>query len=386
MAQSGSAERYVPQAIFRIVGLFIVLPAFCLPGYAQTCGIDYTVKEGESLAEISARAYGISQQWTVLFYANQDRIGATPSILMPGLSIRIPCLRGRPPAANPEPPPPPSASAPQAAASPPGEAIELSPLVRHVDFLTADGYPPFIDRSLPNGGLMAHLVTASMDLVKESSAGKFEYTMSWINDWAAHLNPLLITKTFDAGFPWVKPDCSKPAELSQDARYRCQKFLFSDPVYEVFTVFFVKTDSAISFAREDEIIGKTLCLPIGSSTYELDKSGRNWIKDNKVLLLSPQTIEECFRLLDLGHADAVVTSDLTGQAIIEALGLKDRVKQLQRPLAIGTFHLIVAKSHPQAATVLFYINSSLAKLRESGEYDKIVDSHLSRYWAAQERK
>jgi len=145
-------------------------------------------------------------------------------------------------------------------------------------------------------------------------------------------------------------------------------------------------DSAITFAREDEIIGKTLCQPAGSSTYELDKGGRNWVKDNKVLLLRPQTIEECFRLLDPGNVHAVVTSDLTGKAIIDALGWGDRVKQLQRPLAIGTFHLIVPKNHPRAGTVLSYINSSLAKLNESGEYDKIVDSHLSQYWAAQERK
>jgi polar amino acid transport system substrate-binding protein len=77
---------------------------------------------------------------------------------------------------------------------------------------------------------------------------------------------------------------------------------------------------------------------------------------------------------------------LTGKAIIEALGLGSRVKQLPRPLAIGTLNLIVAKNHPQASTVLYYINASLAKLRESGEYDKIIDLHLSRYWAAQERK
>jgi polar amino acid transport system substrate-binding protein len=384
MARSGSANRLVPQTIFRISALSIALLTFGLSCLAQTCGSDYVVKEGESLADISARVYGTPQQWPLILYANQDRMGAGASMVTPGLSIRLPCVGSQPPAGKTGTPPPPSA--PQADAPSPGGAIELSPLVRHIDFLTADGYPPFTDRSLPNGGMMAHLVTASMDRIKEKSAGKFDYTMSWINDWAAHLNPLLITKTFDGGFPWVKPDCTKPADLSQDARYRCQKFLFSDPLYEVFTVLFVKRDSAITFAKEDEIVGKTLCQPAGASTYELDKGGRNWVKDNKVLLLRPQTIEECFKLLELGDVHAVATSDLTGKAIIEALGWEGRIKQLQRPLGIGTFHVTVAKNHPQAATVLYYINSSLAKLRESGEYDKIVDSHLSRYWAAQERK
>jgi polar amino acid transport system substrate-binding protein len=371
--------------MFRILGLSIALLAFNPTSFAQSCGRSYTVREGESLAGIAARVYGTSQQWTLIYQVNKDRIGTKASLLAPGLSILIPCLDKKPQTARTETPPP-SLLEQKAASSPPADKIELSPYVRHLEFLTADGYPPFTGRSLPNGGLMAHLVSASMDLVKESSGGRFEYTISWINDWAAHLNPLLITKTFDAGFPWTKPDCTKPAELSQDARYRCLKFLFSDPVYEIFTVLFVKTGSAITFTKEDEIIGKTLCLPAGSSTYELDKGGRNWVRDNRILLLRPQTAEECFKLLDAGNADAVAASDLTGKAIIEALGFGDRIKPLPRPLAIGTLHLIVPKNHPQAATVIYYINASLAKLRESGEYDKIVDSHLARYRAAQERK
>jgi polar amino acid transport system substrate-binding protein len=343
---------------------------------AQSCGTDYTVKEGESLADIAARVYGVSSQWTLIFYANQDRMGANASLLVPGLSIRIPCLGGQPSAT----PAPAAASASsQTPAAGAGE-MELSSVVKRIEFLTADGSAPFTDRSLPNGGMITQIVSSAMDLVKEQSQGGFAYNVSWVNDWAAHLNPLLITRAFDAGFPWLKPDCSKLAELSQDAKYRCQKFFFSDPLYEVFTVMFVKSNSPITFAKDDEIIGKTLCQPIGSSTYELDKSGRNWVKENKVILLRPQGVEECFRLLDSGSVNAVVTPDLTGKAVIAALGLGDKVKALSRPVGIGTLHLIVPKTHPHASTVLYYINTSIAKLKESGEYDKIVDSHLSRFY------
>jgi polar amino acid transport system substrate-binding protein len=352
---------------------------------AQTCGTDYTVKEGESLADVAARVYGNSSQWTLIFYANQDRMGANASLLVPGLSIRIPCLGGQqsvtpaPAAVSPSP------QTPAVGAAGSGE-MELSSVVKRIEFLTADGSTPFTDRSLPSGGMITQIVTTAMDLIKEQSQGTFAYNVSWVNDWAAHLNPLLITRAFDAGFPWLKPDCSKPAELSQDAKYRCQKFFFSDPLYEVFTVLFVKSNSPITFAKDDEIIGKTLCQPIGSSTYDLDKGGRNWAKDNKVLLLRPQTIEECFRLLDNSSVNAVVASDLTGKAVTASLGLGDKVKALPRPVGIGTLHLIVPKTHPHASTVLYYINTSIAKLRESGEYDKIVDSHLSRFWVSNDRR
>ncbi len=375
--------------LFAIAVISIALGGQGRMANAQTCGADYTVKQGESLADIATRVYGSSSQWTLIFYANQDRMGANASLLVPGLNIRVPCVAGQSPA-TPASPATPTAAAPAQTPAPApaatGGDIELSSVVKRIEFLTADGYSPFTDRSLPNGGMMTHIVGASMDLIKEQSAGSFTYSVSWVNDWAAHLNPLLITRAFDAGFPWVKPDCSRLAELSPDAKYRCQRFFFSDPLYEVFTVLFVKSNSPLTFAKDEEIIGKTLCQSAGSSTYELDKGGRNWVKDNKITLLRPQTVEECFRLLDTGSVSAVVTADLTGKSVTTALGLSDRVKALPRPVAIGTIHVIVPKTHPHASTVLYYINSAITKLRESGEYDTLVDSHLSRFWNAQDRK
>jgi polar amino acid transport system substrate-binding protein len=349
---------------------------------AQSCGTDYSVKAGESLADIAAKVYGNTSQWTLIFYANLDRMGANASMLVPGVSIRIPCVGGQQPA-SPQAETVTASSDNSAAAS---AAIELSPGVKRIEFLTADGFSPFTDRSLPNGGLVTNIVSAAMDLIKDQSGGKFGYNVTWINDWAAHLNPLLITRAFDVGFPWVKPDCDHPAELSQDAKYRCQKFFFSDPLYESFTVLFVKSTSGITFAKDDEMGGKTLCQPAGRSTYELDKGGRNWVRDNKIVLLQPQSIEECFRLLDTGSVNAVVAADLTGKAVISALRLSDRIKALPRPLDIGTLHLIVPKTHPHASTLLYYINTAVAKLRDTGEYDKIVDTHLSLFWSTQERK
>src|SRR5258708_34943280 len=62
---------------------------------AQTCGTEYKIKEGETLAQIAARVYGNPTQWTVIFYANQDRLGTNASLLVPGLAIALPCIGGR---------------------------------------------------------------------------------------------------------------------------------------------------------------------------------------------------------------------------------------------------------------------------------------------------
>ena len=359
---------------------------FCLwqggSAAAQVCGADYVIKERETLAEIAQRVYGNRSQWTAIFYANQDRLGANATLLVPGLAIKIPCIGQAQPAA-------PGVAAPVAVApsapTPAGPAgFELSTMVRRIEFLTAEGYPPFTDRTLPNGGLILDLLSASMDLIKQQSKGSFEYQISWVNDWSAHLNPLLITRAFDVGIPWVKPDCSDPSVLDRNSQYKCQKFFFSDPFYENVSVLFVRKDSPITFVSDNEVIGKTLCRTKGWSTADLDKGGRNWLKDNKITLMQPQTQEDCFRLLDNGTVDAVVVPDLTGRAIASAMGLNGRVRATERPVTIETMHAMVTKTHPNARTILYYINSSLAKLRDSGEYDRIVEKHLEQFWDTQD--
>jgi polar amino acid transport system substrate-binding protein len=96
--------------------------------------------------------------------------------------------------------------------------------------------------------------------------------------------------------------------------------------------------------------------------------------------MQPPTVEECFRLLDETTVDAVAVAELTGQSVATAMNMADRVHAASRPLNIETMHVIIAKTHPHARTVLYYVNSSLARLRETGAYDSIVAKHLELFW------
>ena len=344
---------------------------------AQTCGTDYVVKEGDSLAQIAGRVYGKVSQWTIIFYANQDRLGNNASLMVPGQAIRIPCIAGTSPPQERRP----EVAATETPSSAPRPApFALSTMVNRIEFLTADGDPPFTGRALQNGGMLTHVLTAAMDLIKEESKGKFGYGVSWVNDWSAHLSPLLVTRAFDVGFPWLRPDCENLPSLDEDSKARCQKFFFSDPLQEVITLAFVRKDSPIDPSDEGQIVGRTVCRPAKYGVPELDQGGRNWVKDGKITLIRAQSSGECFRLLDNGSVEVVVASELAGRADINSLGIADRVRISDRPLAIGTLHAIVAKTHPHSRTMLYYINSALSRLRESGEYDRIVEAHFQRYW------
>lgn len=364
------------------LSLALIAGASCLPAAraaAQTCGGEYTLKAGDTLADIARTVYGNASQWSVIYYANQDRLDNNTTLLVPGVSLKIPCLGGADKAQAPAP----ADIAPPASARPAeAQAFQLSSILRRIEFLTAEGYAPFTGRNLSQGGMVIDLLQEAMNLIKTQAKGGFDYQISWVNDWSAHLNPLLITRALDAGVPWSKPECNRPEVLDKPAQYICQKFFFSDPLYESVTALFVRNDGSFSFDKEEQILGKKICRAKGWSTYDLDKGGRNWVKEGKITLMQPPRAEDCFRLLDEGTVDGVVIAELTGLAVAGTVGMSDRVHAASRPINIETFHVIVAKTHPSARVILYYINNALARLRETGAYDAITARHLEQFWGA----
>lgn len=58
-----------------------------------------------------------------------------------------------------------------------------------------------------------------------------------MNDWDSHLGTLLEQSLVEMYFPWIRPNCEENPE-----KYRCQTFLFSDPMFEILElVYFANT-------------------------------------------------------------------------------------------------------------------------------------------------
>ena len=365
------------------------------PVAAQTCGTEYTIADGDTLGEIAARVYGDATRWTVIFYANQDRLGSNTTLLVRGQALRLPCI-GRPADAaagaagggdNAA-----GGTATNGAAD--GEtgnrqaqdtgrpALSISSMLRRIEFLTADGYPPYTGRELEGGGMITELISAALDVVKAESKGKLEYGISWVNDWSAHLNPLLSTRAFDLGFPWIRPDCVNLSELDQESQFRCRSFFFSDPLYEIMSRLHVRSDSPLASLERDALKGRSLCVPTGYTVRVLDAAGRSLLKDGIITLIRPADMEECFRLLDNGTVDGVVATEMGGLAAATAVGVRERLRTIDEPLGLDTLHVVVAKTHPFARTMLYYVNAGLKRVREEGAYEQIVERHLQRFWDA----
>ncbi|MGB1010985.1 MAG: LysM peptidoglycan-binding domain-containing protein [Thiolinea sp.] len=379
------------------------------------CKVPYTVSSGDTLGEIAERAYDSSAKYNLIYYANKNVLKSGAAVIRIGQKLRIPCFNDEEETVDSKE----TQTEKQTADAEKAETSETVTAVkaetqesaknsvtgattetttqepakaevttlaskpvssastglvqsrRRVDLLTAGDYAPFTDPDLPGGGLVTELLESAM------KTSDITYRLNWINDWSAHLDPLLSEKKYDIGFPWLNPGC--PESDSP----RCN-FLFSKPVFELLIVLFTRAEQPLKFVEDGDILGKTLCRPTGYFTHDLDNNGRNWLKEGKITLEQPKNVKDCFELLVEGKVDAVAINDFTGREFIAKLGIKDKVVPLERELSIEGLHALVHKTHPRATILINRINRGLEKLHVSGQYDEIMDRHLLNHWKSVE--
>ena len=315
----------------------------------EACGGTHVVQNDETLRDIAVRYYGDARKWSALYYANAAELEGQLGDLQPGTELQIQCLD--------------TANGPEATTPLQDPDAELR-------MLTGGNYPPFTDQDLPNKGLITEIVNAAM----EAAPYPVSFAIDWNDAWSEHLFPLLDEHRYDMGFPWLQPNCPNPKNE------RCRNFHFSDPLFEMLILLFARADNPIPFAKDADIIGKTLCRPAGYYTHDLDRADRQWITKNLVTLRTPETPDACFDLLMQGEVDAVALNEFLGRSKIHELGLDQDVVALDRPVSIEGLHLVISKTHPRGTTHRYRFNAGMAKLKDSQRFQEIVGRHLSRFW------
>jgi polar amino acid transport system substrate-binding protein len=338
----------------------------------ETCGGEYVIQSGDSLSLIADKMYKDVGHWTTIHTNNIDKIGPNPNSIRRGMKLRLSCINGLPtglkggvPIA--------AVTAAVAPAAPIKPKLGNAATRQKINILTGSDFAPFTDENLPNGGILADVVEQAM----KAADPKEGYAVHWVNDWGSHHEPLLSNALLDIGFPWFKPDCA-----SQPETYRCQNLVFSDSMFEVLMLMFVSKDRPFQFTSDADIAGKTLCRPAGYSTFMFDHQGRNWLKDGKIKLATPNSPGDCFELLVDGEVDGVVLNEFLGREKISELGLKDKVQvALGQPISIDGNHMVVHKSHPRGPELLAVFEDGLKKIKEDGTYQRIIDEHMTRIWS-----
>ena len=193
------------------------------------------------------------------------------------------------------------------------------------------------------------------------------------------LSDLLVDGSFDLGFPWFRPTCelmAKLEELSPDDAWLCKNYNFSEPFYE-FVYGFFTPKGAYTVARTTflDFSDARICRPAGPSIMDLKING---LDGEEVTFVRPETLAECFALLQAGEVDAVSGEAFEAENLLAELGLFDEVEELPNLGLLQTVHAIAHNARPGADDALATMNKGLIELKVSGEWFRIVGRHLAK--------
>ena len=232
-----------------------------------------------------------------------------------------------------------------------------------------------MDDTQQGGGIVTEILTSG--LAADGAAG---VQLTWSSDRNTELSGLAEGKSYDAGLAWATSDCDNISELSEQSALLCDQFLFSDPILQVLTVLFSRTDASFTFTDDSEIAGKSICLPEGADEAELNRQGRGWLKQQTVTLVRAPSLQDCFKMVSARDADIVMASEIEGRTVLAASGLSAEIEMAERPLATESLATVVARTHPTADAIIARINVALAKVKANGGYYSLVDKHLVALW------
>lgn len=339
--------KFASAAKLALASVFLLAP---LGAEAQQACEAYRVKRGDTLREIAEAAYGYDNHRAV-WRENRREIGRNPNRIKVGSVLRLPCPPGQ-------------------AAKTEMKAVPLTDESEAVSFVTANGYLPYTDESLPHQGLMTRLVTMAM----QRGAPETPVEVVFVNDWSAHVEELLPRQAFDASFPWTRPGCETQGDLTRTELAACRSLVYSEPFYEIVEGFFSRTGSGL-----DEIItfaglqGATICRPEGYSTAHLDDAD---LMPPRIELVQPPTAHDCFEMLMTNDVDLVALDTRTGESVMEDLGLTFQVSENPHLFALQPMQVALHRDNPKTERLLEDLNRGLSIMLESGEWAAIVRDGL----------
>lgn len=327
------------------------------------CGETYIVSPGDSLSLIAERAYGRGDIFTLIYTANADVIGPNPGRINVGQTLQIPCRNAEITESVAD------ASAvgrPTTTEALPGPAIN-----RPIRVLTGTDWAPFSDEDQEQGGLLTELT----NLALAQADGSPEYQIDFINDWGAHLSPLLTDHAYDFSIGWTQPNCELLAELNDDSKFRCNNFNWTDPIYQQIVAYY-SLSNVPNYSDHAQISGKTVCRPEGYSTAMLEEVG---LAEPDITLVRPADPTGCLNAVLAGDADVALIATDVAEGLIGAIADPSAVKLHEDLSYVSSLRALIAKTHPQSQDLVDTFNSGLIKIKDSGVWFSTVRRHMTEH-------
>ncbi len=237
----------------------------------------------------------------------------------------------------------------------------LSPLSHSADGeetirITTGHWPPYLDEDRPDGGFLARIIReafATEDI-------KAEFTFF---PWSRAL-ALVKTRNYQASAVW---SCTKE---------RRRDFLYSAPILPYQYVFYHRQKMAFDWDSLSDLEGMAVGLTQDYSYGQTLSAAMNSGLVNADVTTSDLAN---FRKLLLGRIDLFPMDPVVGEAMIgEQLGPEARARLEFHPKALRSalYHLPFSRDDPEAGRLRRAFDRGLAKLRESGRYQEIIENAL----------
>lgn len=347
-------------ALASAVTLSAFLPMSESKAQSITCGTEYRVVAGDSLSGIARRVYDDPKSFQIIYNANADAIGRNPGIIEIGTPLIIPCLDDE----NSKP------EVSLARATPTTEALP-APKISEIRLVTGDDWAPFTDESHPTGGLAVEVANVALTI----SDQKPDFKIDFINDWGAHLRPLITDHAYDFSLVWFRPNCDVLDRLSDDSKFRCNNLDWSDPIFQQIIGYYTRVDAPRPDTHQ-ALFGKTICRPSGYSTFMMEEV---LLVEPNITIKRPGATTDCFEGLVSGEYDAVVLAADVAQGAISKINAQSQVAFHDHLSQVATMHAVIAKTHPNGQELLNIMNNGLVKMKQNGEWFKIISRHLAEH-------
>lgn len=214
---------------------------------------------------------------------------------------------------------------------------------------TGDLYPPYVDRSLPDGGLMIPVIAGILDNTEDY----FDFEVIF-QPWARGYEQ---TKTgIHLGtFPYVW-------DTERD-----QHFYYSQPIFNIGSYLFVR-DEVKETEWSLELLKKKgwnrICRPNG---YSLEELREPLLSLMEFEVVTPSDLPDCFRLLAQGRVDIVPIERMTGEYTLFQHFIDLKIKMLENSIMDAGLHFIVSKSRSDGKEIIRQFDEALLKAKNSGQ-------------------
>lgn len=218
--------------------------------------------------------------------------------------------------------------------------------------LTLNEYPPYIGARIPYQGILSRLVREAFALEG------VEITLVEVPNDRSIAGPM--AGLYDGTFGWAyTPE-------------RAEKLLYSDALLTFHMVFFQHKARVINWQSMEDLapymIGITKGNFVSSDFSRLQQEGKLQVDEG------PDDASGMRKLL-LQRIDLFPMEEEAGQLLLARLFQPSQQRQIvvnSHTIWEVPVHLLIYRGHPQAADLISRFNRGLAKLKQSGQYDRLI--------------